>query len=70
MLFGRCSLLRWLNDNVLIFQWHPTEDEWTFFLEGEGRITLFASQSNARTFDFQAGDVGTYNAYFFLTSLF
>ncbi|TEB31500.1 oxalate decarboxylase [Coprinellus micaceus] len=38
--------------------WHPTEDEWTFFLEGEGRITLFASQSNARTFDFQAGDVG------------
>jgi oxalate decarboxylase/phosphoglucose isomerase-like protein (cupin superfamily) len=62
LLFGRC---RWLNDNALTFQWHPTEDEWTFFLEGEGRITLFASQSNARTFDFQAGDVGTYITYSF-----
>ncbi|TFK22775.1 oxalate decarboxylase [Coprinopsis marcescibilis] len=37
--------------------WHPTQDEWDFFLEGEGRITVFASQGNARTFDFQAGDV-------------
>ncbi|KAJ2926967.1 hypothetical protein H1R20_g10130, partial [Candolleomyces eurysporus] len=37
--------------------WHPTEDEWTFFLEGEGRVTLFAGGNNAQTFDFQAGDV-------------
>ncbi|KAI0784529.1 oxalate decarboxylase [Abortiporus biennis] len=37
--------------------WHPTEDEWTFFLEGSGRISLFAAQSNARTFDYQAGDI-------------
>lgn len=38
--------------------WHPLSDEWDFFLEGEARITIFAGQSNARTYDFQAGDVG------------
>ncbi|KAJ7222089.1 oxalate decarboxylase [Mycena pura] len=39
-------------------QWHPTMDEWSFFLEGQGRVTIFASQSNARTFNYQAGDIG------------
>ncbi|KAF8442158.1 RmlC-like cupin domain-containing protein [Boletus edulis BED1] len=47
--------------------WHPTQDEWDFFLEGTGRMTLFASQSNARTWDYQAGDVayvpGSYGHY-------
>ncbi|KAF5373547.1 hypothetical protein D9758_000849 [Tetrapyrgos nigripes] len=38
--------------------WHPTMDEWSFFIEGEGRITIFASQSNARTFNYQPGDIG------------
>jgi oxalate decarboxylase family bicupin protein len=38
--------------------WHPTMDEWSFFLEGEGRVTIFAAQSNARTFNYQAGDIG------------
>jgi len=38
--------------------WHPTNDEWSFFLEGTGRVTVFASQSNARTFNYQAGDIG------------
>ncbi|KAJ3571984.1 hypothetical protein NP233_g3395 [Leucocoprinus birnbaumii] len=38
--------------------WHPTQDEWSFFLEGSGRMTIFAAQSNARTFDYQAGDIG------------
>ncbi|KAK1226806.1 hypothetical protein PQX77_010213 [Marasmius sp. AFHP31] len=38
--------------------WHPTMDEWSFFIEGQGRVTVFASQSNARTFDYQAGDIG------------
>uniref|UniRef100_A0A8H8CEJ2 Cupin type-1 domain-containing protein n=1 Tax=Psilocybe cubensis TaxID=181762 RepID=A0A8H8CEJ2_PSICU len=38
--------------------WHPTQDEWSFFLEGEGRVTIFAAQSNARTFNYQAGDIG------------
>ncbi|KAF7375606.1 Oxalate decarboxylase [Mycena sanguinolenta] len=39
-------------------QWHPTMDEWSFFLEGQGRVTIFASQGNARTFNYQAGDIG------------
>jgi len=44
--------------------WHPTQDEWSFFLEGEGRVTLFASSSNARTFNYQGGDVGYVPASF------
>ncbi|CAL1716148.1 unnamed protein product [Somion occarium] len=44
--------------------WHPTQDEWTFFLEGQGRITLFAASSNSRTFNYQAGDVGYVPASF------
>ncbi|GJE86568.1 oxalate decarboxylase family bicupin [Phanerochaete sordida] len=38
--------------------WHPTQDEWSYFIEGYARVTLFAAQSSARTFDYQAGDVG------------
>ncbi|PBK61110.1 oxalate decarboxylase [Armillaria solidipes] len=38
--------------------WHPTQDEWSFFLEGEARVTIFASQGTARTFNYQPGDVG------------
>lgn len=37
--------------------WHPTQDEWGFFIEGQARITLFASSGNARTYNYQAGDV-------------
>ncbi|MFC0408703.1 oxalate decarboxylase family bicupin [Roseomonas elaeocarpi] len=38
--------------------WHPNTDEWQYYIEGTGRMTVFASQSSARTFDFAAGDVG------------
>ncbi|KAJ1303774.1 hypothetical protein OPQ81_008197 [Rhizoctonia solani] len=38
--------------------WHPTQPEWTFYLEGNARVTVFASSGNARTFDYQAGDIG------------
>lgn len=38
--------------------WHPNSDEWQYYLEGEARMSVFASQSTSRTFDFQAGDVG------------
>ncbi|KAF8684191.1 Oxalate Decarboxylase [Rhizoctonia solani] len=38
--------------------WHPTQPEWSYFIEGEARITVFAAQSNARTFNYQAGDIG------------
>jgi oxalate decarboxylase len=38
--------------------WHPNGAEWQYYLEGEARMTVFASAGAARTFDFQAGDVG------------
>ena len=38
--------------------WHTNGDEWQYYLEGQGRMTVFASGSVARTFDYQAGDVG------------
>ncbi|KAF3391083.1 Oxalate decarboxylase OxdD [Talaromyces pinophilus] len=40
--------------------WHPSSDEWTFFIQGQGRATLFTPPSKATTFDYMAGDV----AYF------
>jgi oxalate decarboxylase len=38
--------------------WHPNTDEWQYFISGHGRMTVFASAGKARTFDYQAGDVG------------
>lgn len=38
--------------------WHPNADEWSFFLKGHARVTIFASDGRARTFNYQAGDVG------------
>lgn len=38
--------------------WHPTADEWSFFLKGRARITIFAAEGQARTFDYMPGDVG------------
>ena len=38
--------------------WHPNTDEWQYYLRGQGRMTVFASSEKARTFDYQAGDVG------------
>lgn len=38
--------------------WHPTNDEWQYYIEGKGRMTVFTSAGRARTFDYQAGDVG------------
>jgi oxalate decarboxylase len=38
--------------------WHPNVDEWQYYISGQGRMTVFASAGKARTFDYQAGDVG------------
>ncbi|KAH9930043.1 oxalate decarboxylase [Fomitopsis serialis] len=38
--------------------WHPTQPEWIYLIEGSGRMTIFAANSNARTFDYQGGDIG------------
>ena len=39
--------------------WHPNADEWQYYLSGKARMTVFASGGKARTFDYQAGDVGS-----------
>lgn len=38
--------------------WHPNNDEWQYYLQGKGRMTVFAANGTARTFDYRAGDVG------------
>jgi oxalate decarboxylase len=38
--------------------WHSNTDEWQYYINGRGRMTVFASGGKARTFDYQAGDVG------------
>jgi oxalate decarboxylase len=38
--------------------WHPNTDEWQYYISGRGRMTVFAASGKARTFDYQAGDVG------------
>ena len=38
--------------------WHPNAAEWQYYMDGQARMMVFASGGAARTFDFQAGDVG------------
>src|SRR6202000_2770453 len=38
--------------------WHQNADEWQYFIQGKGRMTVFFTGSKARTADFAAGDVG------------
>jgi oxalate decarboxylase len=38
--------------------WHPNADEWQYYLQGSGRMTVFFNRATARTIDFRAGDVG------------
>lgn len=38
--------------------WHTTSDEWSYFLSGSARLTVYEAPAASRTFDFSAGDVG------------
>jgi oxalate decarboxylase len=38
--------------------WHPNGDERQYYITGKGRMTLFIAGSDARTMDFEEGDVG------------
>ncbi|KAK5459541.1 hypothetical protein LTS15_003670 [Exophiala xenobiotica] len=38
--------------------WHPNADEWSYFIRGRARVTVFASSNSARTFNYMAGDIG------------
>jgi oxalate decarboxylase/phosphoglucose isomerase-like protein (cupin superfamily) len=39
-------------------QWHPNANEWQYYISGQARVGAFAASGQARTFDFQSGDVG------------
>ncbi len=38
--------------------WHPQSDEWQYWMEGQGRMTLFINGGKARTMNFHSGDIG------------
>jgi oxalate decarboxylase len=38
--------------------WHANADEWQYYIQGRGRMTLFHNKASARTADFNPGDVG------------
>ena len=38
--------------------WHPNADEWQYWLQGQGRMTVFDAGPRSQTADFHAGDIG------------
>jgi oxalate decarboxylase len=38
--------------------WHPNASEWQYYIAGSGRMTVFASEGQARTMDYKPNDVG------------
>lgn len=47
--------------------WHLTTDEWNYFIQGSGRITIYMAPASSQTFEYTAGDVGyipASNSYF------
>ncbi|MCY7766080.1 oxalate decarboxylase [Bacillus inaquosorum] len=45
-------------DAMRELHWHPNTHEWQYYISGKARMTVFASDGHARTFNYQAGDVG------------
>jgi oxalate decarboxylase len=38
--------------------WHPNASEWQYWMQGTGKMTMFASGGKARTMEFHPQDVG------------
>jgi oxalate decarboxylase len=38
--------------------WHPNANEMQYYISGQARMTVFAAEARAGTFDYQPGDVG------------
>ncbi|HSZ51927.1 MAG TPA: cupin domain-containing protein [Caulobacteraceae bacterium] len=38
--------------------WHPNADEWQYYIQGKGQMTVFNTGPKAVTADFNAGDIG------------
>jgi len=43
---------------IRTMHWHPNADEWQYYIQGQGRMTVFRAGPRAQTADFHAGDVG------------
>lgn len=52
------ALVEILPGGMRELHWHPNQDEWQYYLSGQGRMTVFAGNGAARTFNYRAGDVG------------
>lgn len=52
------ALVEILPGGMRELHWHPNNDEWQYVLSGQGRLTAYAADATARTFDVRAGDVG------------
>lgn len=52
------ALLRIKPGGMRELHWHPSADEWQYYVKGRGRMTVFGSHGRARTEEFAGGDVG------------
>ena len=52
------ALMRIKPGGLRELHWHPNADEWQYYINGRGRMTVFGSHGRARTEEFGAGDVG------------
>jgi len=43
---------------IRVLHWHQNADEWQYYVQGQGRMTVFFNGAKARTADFSAGDIG------------
>src|SRR6201993_2417938 len=46
------ALVEILPGGMRELHWHPNTDEWQYYIEGQGRMGVFASAGDARTFDY------------------
>jgi oxalate decarboxylase len=52
------ALVEVLPGGMREMHWHPNASEWQYYIDGQARMGVFGASGQARTFDFQAGDVG------------
>lgn len=52
------ALVRIRPGGIRELHWHPNADEWQYYLQGSGRMTVFNTGPAAETADFRPGDIG------------
>ncbi len=43
---------------MVIIHWHPTADEWQYYLEGSAEMAVFLAEGDVVMNEYQKGDVG------------